>query len=1136
MPLRRFAFHFDYLKAPTNAKRVFSDPRQMRRKRLRRRLIFVIGFFVVWAFLFFQNVRPVDPIPTMGTVVAAAGAGDFDARFDVENSGVLKTSAGSENVYCQTDRQPFAAMADNARLGRVFAHLPISLEWSHLSLEESCETISVLVPDWVTVSEEKTDFVVDIASSDTRMPAEQHIEKRGAMLEVMPRVQFDLRPVDSLFAEKIADPNKKDSLVSALTEELTALGAAGACIDYSQFPIKERAVVKPFLDQLLISFDAAGLRSCIIVEGNDTSWLDLKSTDGFDHVIVKLFYEPWVGSAPSPLSDNRWFADTARNTLQEIGSDRLVVAIGSFAAKWKTGEPVPRKLGYGEVMSELHAANATLTYNPDVSGSFASFQSEDGRRQKIWMLDVASAFNQLSELTDLGIRNIGIWSLGSEDPGLWPLLNASNMEASLNSPDVSGILLDNFIDYRGVGPALKVVEHEVYGIRSFELDVDTGRIADQTYQIYPKPYVLERYGQPAPHELILTFDDGPHPEFTAQILDTLKSTDTPAVFFVLGQSTMNAPGLLKRIYEEGHEIGAHSFTHPRMDQISASRTALEHDLSHRAIASALGRDTILYREPFLRSGGPISGHRVRPLEIVQSRGEIIYGMDVVPKDWLGLTSDEIANYVIDQVEQGVGNVILLHDGGEDRTASVEALPIIIKELNARGYVFKSIADVLGVEKTELMPEVSGAQPIFDRISFAFASSTTSGLVIVFWVVLLIGLFRSLTILSLALLRRRHKASVTGSYPKIAVVIPAFNEEAAIKKCIASILASDYPALEIVVADDGSNDNTLNEIFEFKHKRNVRVISQPNQGKWSALNRAILSLDAEIAVCIDADTQVKPDALSKLVAHFFDPKVGAVAGKIVVGNQVNLLTRMQALEYVTAQNFERRAFDSLNGILVVPGAIGAWRVSALHKAGLFCHDTMTEDADLTIAVNRAGYRVIYDECAVAYTEAPQSIRALMTQRLRWSLGMFQSAWKHKASIREGRSVGLASIPDMFVFGYLFPLLAPIADLFVVLLVYSICVGTWSGDVGTAQSLVSPELVWAYMTLPALEFAIATFAVLTDKNAKTSLILLWPFQRILYRPLLYLTVFRAVFRAMSGSLAVWGQSSRQGHDLLRLETTA
>jgi len=1136
MQVRRFAFHLDHLDVPGNARRVFSDAKRVRRKRLLRRVGLVTLVVFAWMVVFFQGVAPVGPAPVQAGSLVSFSAAREDTHLNSPATDLHGVSVFSGASSCEPDDHAFAAMAMGGGAGRLFAHVPMSLDWTHLSLEKSCGTIGVLVTDWITIKEEADGFRVDTASADTRLPVEEYVASARAMLEIMPRLQLDLRPVDTAFALKILDPQTAARLLSDLRVALTGLGASGACVDYSAFPRDALIEVKPFLQAFAAAMKSAGMRSCMIVEGDDATWIEQEITRSYDQVIVKLFAEPWVGSAPAPLSENAWFADSARHALAHVGRDRLVVAIGNFAEDWETGVPIPRRLSYGEVMSLVAEADSELSFNPDASGSYTSFRDANGKIHKIWMQDAASAYNQISELQKLGITNIAIWSLGREDPGLWPLLGAQSMQASLHAPEVTNVLLDDYIHYRGSGAALRVVNRMQYGFRTFEVNEATGRIVDQSYQAYPRPYVLERYGQPAPNELVLTFDDGPDPEFTPRILEILRETETPATFFVLGKNVMHAPETLREIVDEGHEIGTHSFSHPRMDKISSARTALEHDLAHRVVTSATGHDTILYREPFLRSRGPISSDRVRSLETVQSSGSIIYGMDVVPKDWLGRTSDEIASYVIEQVEQGAGNVILLHDAGGDRSESIKALPIIISELRARGYVFKSTSEVLGIERSVLMPPVGGLMPVFDRISFAFAARTTNGLVVVFWFVLAVGLCRTLLVLTLAIRRKRHKASPVPSLPKVAVVIPALNEAGSIGQCIESVLGSDYPNLEVVVVDDGSTDNTLNEVLDFKFEKNVRLISQPNQGKWSALNRAIMSLDAEVAVCIDADTQVRPDAISRLAEHFANPKVGAVAGKIVVGNPVNLLTRMQSLEYVTAQNFDRLAFDHINGILVVPGAIGAWRVSAVRKAGLFCQDTMTEDADLTVSVNRAGYQVVYEDRAVAHTEAPRTVRALLTQRLRWSLGMFQSAWKHKRAIFEGRRLGLVAIPDMLIFGYLFPLLAPVADLLAILAAYGWLAGGWTGDVGSSAAIIPPKLLWAYLTLPALEFAVAAFAVLSDKTARVRLLWVWPLQRVLYRPLLYLTVFRAVLRAMTGTLAVWGRTKRQGQALALTESPA
>ncbi|MEW9922133.1 glycosyltransferase [Marimonas sp. MJW-29] len=1011
------------------------------------------------------------------------------------------------------------------------------MEWAHLSLEESCQRIDVLVPDWISLEEQPDGVAVKLVSDDTRMPVEAFRAGTSTPPKLMPRVEISLRPFDTAFMAKLADKGLRATLVSDLIITLRGLRVSGACLDLDQFPQDAREGGQAFLDEMRSSLAKAGLRSCLIVSGNDREWIEAQRAQGFDHVIVKFFYEPWVGSSPSPLSENTWFLETAEEVISVVGPDRLVVALGMFGASWEAGVPLPRRLSYGEALAVVSDGVAELTFQADLSASVASFENNAGVRQTIWLQDAASAFNQLSMLEGVGVNAVGIWSLGLEDPGLWHLLKGQRTHDRLNTPELSGVMIERFVDYAGVGPALRVLKRATLGFRTFEVNSETDLIEAQVYQAYPTPYRLTRYGKPKPGEVVLTFDDGPHPDFTPDILEILEKTNTPAAFFLLGQNVMTHPDITRQIVDAGHEIGTHSFSHPRMDLISASRTNLEHEMTERAIAAATGRTTTLYREPFLRSGGPISANRVEPLVTTQSRGQINYGMDVVPKDWLGLSSDEIVNYVIEQVEAGAGNVILLHDGGgQDRTASVEALPRIISALRARGYTFMSVASALDMDRDVLMPPVSGVQPFFDRLSFAFASGTMTGLVLIFWVVLVIGLCRSLMVLVLSACRRRHSALPSGPHPRVAVVIPAYNEEAAITKCIESVLTSDYPFLEVVVVDDGSADGTLTKVLEFAHEPAVRVISHPNQGKWSALNRAILSLDADITVCIDADTQVAPDAITQMAAHFQDPKVGAVAGKIVVGNRVNLLTQMQALEYVTAQNFERRAFDRINGILVVPGAIGAWRTSALRKAGLFCSDTLTEDCDVTIAVNRVGYRLVYDERAVAYTEAPQTLRTLLAQRLRWSLGMFQSAWKHKGAILEGRGVGYVSLPDMVIFGYLFPLLAPVADLFVLMLGYHLIAGSWSGDVGQAAQTVAPEMIWAYLALPALEFMIAAYAVLTDRTAKKSLIFIWPFQRIFYRPILYFTVFRALMRALSGTLATWGKTRRHGEDLLHSEKAA
>src|SRR6476661_2611351 len=192
---------------------------------------------------------------------------------------------------------------------------------------------------------------------------------------------------------------------------------------------------------------------------------------------------------------------------------------------------------------------------------------------------------------------------------------------------------------------------------------------------------------------------------------------------------------------------------------------------------------------------------------------------------------------------------------------------------------------------------------------------------------------------------------------------------------------------------------------------------------------LASSHGEVVVALDADTHFEPDTIARLTRWFGDESIGAVAGNAKVGNRINLLTRWQALEYITAQNLERRALAALDTILVVPGAVGAWRRSALVKLGGFPTDTLAEDQDLTIALLRAGYRVLYDSQAIAWTEAPDTVSGLIKQRFRWAFGTLQCLWKHRKVTLKPRygSLGLIAVPQTWLFQFLFSVVAPFVDL-------------------------------------------------------------------------------------------------------------
>jgi cellulose synthase/poly-beta-1,6-N-acetylglucosamine synthase-like glycosyltransferase len=345
-------------------------------------------------------------------------------------------------------------------------------------------------------------------------------------------------------------------------------------------------------------------------------------------------------------------------------------------------------------------------------------------------------------------------------------------------------------------------------------------------------------------------------------------------------------------------------------------------------------------------------------------------------------------------------------------------------------------------------------------------------------------------------------------------VPAYNEEANIAATVTSLLASDYPEFEVIVVDDGSTDATQDILLDFVDR--VTVLRQPNGGKAVALNLGISRARHDIVVLVDGDTVFQPSTLAALVAPMSDPAVGAVAGNTKVANRRGLLGRWQHLEYVIGMNLDRRMFQLLDCMPTVPGAVGGFRRQALLEvAGGVPSRTLAEDTDLTMAINLAGWRVVYAAKAIAWTEAPSTTSALARQRFRWCYGTMQAMWAHRRTVRpvtgSGRGhVGSRGIPYLVMFQVFQPFLAPIIDLY---LIYALVFL----DVRTAL------VVWVSLTV--LQLLSAAVALRLDHE---SLRCLWalPTTQIFYRQLLYVVVLQSVASAISGSRLRWHQPPRSG----------
>jgi cellulose synthase/poly-beta-1,6-N-acetylglucosamine synthase-like glycosyltransferase/peptidoglycan/xylan/chitin deacetylase (PgdA/CDA1 family) len=620
--------------------------------------------------------------------------------------------------------------------------------------------------------------------------------------------------------------------------------------------------------------------------------------------------------------------------------------------------------------------------------------------------------------------------------------------------------------------------------------------------------------------VVLTFDDGPT-KWTEEILDTLHARRVRATFFVIGARAAARPYLVRRMYAEGHEVGIHTFTHSNLANVGPRRARLELDPSQLAIAAATGHTTSLLRLPYSANVADVNFSEWQAMSQAEDY-RVVYA-DQDTQDWKRPGTDAIVRAGLPA--DGKGAVVMLHDGGGDRSQTVGAVEALITELQGRGYTFDTVSSAVGLAQPwhAATPQQRLGGHLISGIVRA------SGLIVellkvAFIVLAVLAVLRTLLLMLLA--RRHERAPLvpagrrsrswpTRHWPAVSVVIPAYNEEVGIAATVRSLVFNGYPDLDIVVVDDGSTDRTA-EVVARLGLPQVRLIRQTNAGKPAALNAGIRLARHDILILADADTVFEPGAVRKLVAPLATARrstVGAVSGNTKVGNRRGLLGQWQHIEYVIGFNLDRRMYDVLQCMPTVPGAIGAFRREALETVGGVSADTLAEDTDLTMAICRAGWRVIYVPEACAWTEAPTTLRQLWRQRYRWCYGTMQAMWKHRAAVRESGGagkLGRRGLPYLLAFQVLLPLLAPVVD---IATLYAVLVTR------------SPELLYVWLGFMTLQLLAAVYAFRLDGEPLRPLWSL-PLQQVVYRQLMYLVVIQSAATAWYGLRVRWQGVQRTG----------
>jgi peptidoglycan-N-acetylglucosamine deacetylase len=996
------------------------------------------------------------------------------------------------------------------------------------SLRDNVEKLNMVMPDWLKFAPTGDSAMLEIghmASLDLLM--------KHRKVAVVPQLVVD--DYNAPFWALLNDPARSAIFIESMVQILKKRGFQGVCMDYR--PNDAQAViVKNFHPTLFKILNANGLQVTQTLYPKQEDLTGLAETnDNIFYMPIDENYE-MAGS----VAGQKWLEAMMEKVANTIPSDKLILSTATYGYDWGNKKGNPMIVGFQQAISIAAEAGAKIVFDNDNYNLSFNYSDANKEPHRVFFTDAATNFNAIRAAQNMAWRGAALTHLGFEDNRVW---NFYHKDLSVNGLTTElfdfnkniPALKNDRVNFIGAGEVLDVISQPTDGKVTTTYDAKQHLVLEENYEVLPAAYVIRRNGVLGDKKIVLTFDDGPDPEYTPDILDILKKENVPATFFMMGKLIKENSSLVKRVYDEGHEIGNHTFSHPNLNNVTALKANLELDYTRRAIESVTGHSTILFRAPYTYNNSPDSLNELMPFLLARKHNYLSVGESIDPRDWQpDVTTEQILERL--EAQKTHGNIVLLHDAGGKREATVKALPQIIAFYKKQGFTFITTAQLLGKKREEVMPPVLGNQAVIgqtDKYMSSVIFSINKWLSGLFYWAIWLSMVRIVFVATLACVqkyRERHYKTMLYT-PPVSIIVPAYNEEMGAIDSVNSLLNQDYPEYEIMFVDDGSKDSTFAKVkAAFAHDSRVSVNTKPNGGKASALNYGIARAKHHFVVCIDADTQLDPQALREIVKPFYESKVAAVAGNVYVGNQINVLTKWQAIEYTTAQNFDRLAFNVLNCITVVPGAIGAFRKEVILEVGGFTTDTLAEDCDLTMRIIKKGYLVGQNNASIAITEAPESFEQFKKQRFRWCFGVMQAFWKNRDALFKPRYGGLAwvALPNILIFQMFLPLFAPIADL---LLIAALITGA------------SSQIFWFYIGFMMIDLSCAILAYTFDgeinwatlkkmetwrnwRKWKFWLVMLMFPQRIVYRPIMYIILFKSYIKAFKGELMGWGVLQRTG----------